>query len=142
MSVSDLIFRPEAVTAVTVMGSSIVIGKSLMKLQEASKGLGKQLRKLDRRIAKREEGIPETRERIKDLALAIKPLKNKVRTLNLYYDKLNEIDHESRGQGRSGSRKEGNQIKGKRGCPGQRPAPLRIRLMLSLQPYSVPSRAR
>ena len=107
MSVSDLIFRPEAVTAVTVIGSSIVIGKSLMKLQEASKDLGKQLRKLDRRIAKREEGIPETRERIKDLALAIKPLKNKVRTLNLYYDKLNEIDHEVEDrEGREAEKKE------------------------------------
>ena len=95
MSVSDLIFRPEAATAVAVIGASIVVGKSLVKLNDATKELGKQLRKLDRRIAKKEEGIPETRERIKDLAVTLKPLKDKVRTLNLYYDKLNKIGHEA-----------------------------------------------
>jgi chromosome segregation ATPase len=124
MSVSDLIFRPEAVTVVTVIGASIVVGKSLMKLQEASKDLGKQLRKLDRRIAKKEEGIPQTRERIKDLAMEIKPLKNKVRTLNLYYDKLNEIDHE--GEVREGREAEKKEIKprGRADAPdtGRRPS--------------------
>ena len=94
MSVSDLIFRPEAVTAVTVVGASIVVGKSLVKLRDANKELGKQLRKLDRRIAKKAEGIPQTKERIKDLAVTMKPLRAKVRTLNLYYDKLNEIGRE------------------------------------------------
>ena len=124
MSVTDLIFRPEAVTAVAVVGSSIVIGKSLMKLQNANKELGKQLRKLDRRIAKREEGIPETRERIKDLAVTMKPLKAKVRTLNLYYDKLNEIGREVEDRGVREAEKKEIKSRGSADAPdrGRRPA--------------------
>ena len=57
--------------------------------------MGKKLRKLDRRIAKNEEGLPEKRERIKDLDVRMSPLKAKLRNLNLYLDKLTEIAHAS-----------------------------------------------
>ena len=95
MSITDLLFRPEAAAVASGIVAAVVVGKSLVKLQDASKEMGKKLRKLDRRIAKNEEGLPEKRERIKDLDVRMSPLKAKLRNLNLYLDKLTEIAHAS-----------------------------------------------
>lgn len=105
-----MLFRPEAAAVASGIAAAVVVGKSLVKLQDASKEMGKKLRKLDRRIVKNEEGLPEKRERIKDLDVRMKPLKEKLRSLNLYFDKLTEIAHAS---GRKEVRQEKKEDEGK-----------------------------
>ena len=93
MGISELLFRPEAAAIAAAAGAALVVGKSLIRLQNASNELGKSLRKLDLRITKLQEGLPEKRKRIHDLQSLVGPLKEKLRRINTYLDKLTEISH-------------------------------------------------
>ena len=89
--ISDLLYRPETVTIVIGVGAVLIISRSLLAYQKANDQLLRTLKKLDKEIRDREQGLPEARQRVNALEVGVPPLREKVRMLNLYFDKVNEI---------------------------------------------------
>ena len=76
---------------VTGIGAAVSIGRSIVVFKNSSNELGKTLRKVDRRIERLSEGLPETRESVARLEKEIGPLRETLRTINLYFDRINEV---------------------------------------------------
>ena len=91
MGISDLLYRPEAVTFVVGVGAFVVIGRSLLVYQHASDQLWVTLERLDQEIRDCQKAIPGARQRVQELEMVVRPLKDKLRMLNLYYDQITAI---------------------------------------------------
>ena len=91
MQITEILLEPATITAITSIGAAVSISRSIIVFQNSSGALAKSLRKLERRIERVSEGLPETRERVLRLEVGMGPLRDRIKMFNLYFDRINEV---------------------------------------------------